>query len=100
MSEEAVTGSAKSTGEVRITHAVGLHARPSVKLTKLAKSFGARIRLRGDNGDWVDAKSIVKVMALKVPEGESLQFEAEGGDAEAAVAALVSLVERDFDEPD
>jgi phosphocarrier protein len=102
MSEEAldVTGPDAAAGQARITHAVGLHARPSVKLTKLAKSFGAQIRLKGGGQDgWVDAKSIVKVMALKVPEGETLHFEATGGDAEAAVAALVSLVKRDFDEP-
>ena len=89
----------QAAGSVRITHAVGLHARPSVKLTKLAKSFAASIRLRGgEAGDWVNAKSIVKVMALKVPEGETLFFEAEGEDGAAAVAALVALVERDFDE--
>jgi phosphocarrier protein len=56
---------------VRITHDVGLHARPSVKLTKLAKSFAADIRLRteSDAAGWIDAKSIVKVMALKIGIG-------------------------------
>ena len=94
-----ISGPAPAEASVRITHAVGLHARPSVKLTKLAKSFESEIRLRGgDAGDWVNAKSIVKVMALKVPEGETLFFEADGSDGAAAVAALVALVERDFDE--
>ena len=93
---EAMNGAAAS---VRITHGVGLHARPSVKLTKLAKGFESEIRLRGGKaGTWVNAKSIVKVMALKVPEGETLFFEADGADAAAAVAALVGLVERDFDD--
>ncbi len=55
------------TTSVTITHPIGLHARPAVKLTKLAKSFAAEIRLRGlPDGEWVDAKSIVKVMALKL----------------------------------
>lgn len=100
---EGTAGSESSAeASVVIRHAVGLHARPSVKLTKLAKTFTASIRLRGEpdkkGGDWVDAKSIVKVMALKVPEGATLVLQAEGADAEDAVAALVALVERDFDE--
>lgn len=85
--------------EVTITHAVGLHARPSVKFTRLAKSFAARIELATtQDGPWVDAKSIVKVMAAKAPKGTRLQLRAEGDDADAAIAALVGLVERDFDE--
>ena len=85
--------------EVTITHAVGLHARPSVKFTKLAKSFPCDIHLATkSDGPWLDAKSIVKVMAAKAPMGTRLLLRAEGNDAEAALAALVSLVERDFDE--
>lgn len=84
---------------VLITHDVGLHARPSVKLTKLAKGFGARIDLAlAAEGPWVDAKSIVKVMATKAPKGSTLYLRAEGDDAEDALVALVGLVERDFDE--
>ena len=56
--------------EVTITHPTGLHARPAVKLTKLAKTFPAAIRLRrAPDGDWVDAKSVVKVMGLKFRTG-------------------------------
>lgn len=85
--------------QVLITHDVGLHARPSVKLTKLAKGFGARIVLAlAEEGPWVDAKSIVKVMATKAPKGSTLYLRAEGDDAEDAIEALVGLVERDFDE--
>jgi phosphocarrier protein len=88
-----------ANGEVLLTHAAGLHARPSVKLTKLAKTFRAKVELgAGPNGPWIDAKSIVKVMAAKVPQGSRLHLRAAGADADAAVAALVGLVERDFDE--
>jgi len=84
---------------VLINHEVGLHARPSVKLTKVAKAFAARIELAiGVGGAWVDAKSIVKVMATKAPKGAVLFLRAEGQDAQDAVAALIALVERDFDE--
>jgi phosphocarrier protein len=87
----------KIADAVTITHEVGLHARPSVKLTKLAKAFEATITVAAHpDGPWVDAKSIVKVMAMKAPQGNELFFEAVGGDANDAVLALVQLVERDF----
>ena len=82
---------------VLMRHEVGLHARPSVKLTKLAKNFGARIDLGlSAEGPWIDAKSIVKVMAAKAPKNTVLYFRAEGDDAAAALTALITLVERDF----
>ena len=80
-------------------HPTGLHARPAVKLTKLAKSFDAAIRLRAQGQEaWIDAKSIVKVMAAKAPKGTTLHLRAEGDGAEEAIGALVGLIERNFDE--
>lgn len=85
--------------QVTITHEVGLHARPSVKLTKLAKTFPAQVELAlSADGPWIDAKSIVKVMAAKAPKGTVLHLRASGENAEGALSALVALVERDFDE--
>ncbi|MBS0558974.1 MAG: HPr family phosphocarrier protein [Proteobacteria bacterium] len=99
MSATQKTPAPHAAGTALLTHAVGLHARPSVKLTKLAKQFAARIDLGlSDAGPWIDAKSIVKVMAAKAPQGSTLHFRAEGADAAEAVTALVGLVERDFDE--
>lgn len=85
---------------VLIKHKTGLHARPAVKFTKLAKTFvEVAIRIRaGDDLPWTDAKSIVKVMALKLRSGTMLQMEAEGKDAKTAIDQLVALIERDFDE--
>ena len=89
----------EASGMVLLTHAVGLHARPSVKLTKLAKTFGSAVMVgTGPEGPWIDAKSIVKVMGAKVPQGSHLHIRAEGPDARDAVAALIELVQRDFDE--
>lgn len=83
---------------VVIEHEVGLHARPSVKLTQLAKSFRSRIEIStAAEGPWIDAKSIVKVMGSKTPKGALLHVRAEGEDAENAVQAIVALVERDFE---
>jgi phosphotransferase system enzyme I (PtsI) len=89
----------RASASVLIRDAVGLHARPSVKLTKLAKGFAAQIDLGlSPEGPWIDAKSIVKVMATKVPTGSTIYFRAEGADAEAAVKALSILVEEGFEE--
>lgn len=91
--------SANAEATVEITHEVGLHARPSVKFTKLAKTFPAKIEMAlAADGPWFDAKSIVKVMAAKAPKGTVLHLRASGEGATSALDALVALVERDFDE--
>jgi phosphocarrier protein HPr len=91
--------SASAEATVLITHDVGLHARPSVKFTKLAKTFAADVEMAlAANGPWFDAKSIVKVMAAKAPKGTMLYLRARGDSASEAVGALVELVRRDFDE--
>jgi phosphocarrier protein len=86
-------------GNVILIHEAGLHARPSVKLTKLAKSFASTISLATTaDGPWIDAKSVAKVMAMKAPRNSQLHFRAAGDDAAKAIAALIDLVDRDFDE--
>ena len=87
------------TGKVRLVHAAGMHARPAVKLTKLAKRFQAQILIRAsETADWINAKSVAKVMALRAPRDAIVEIKAHGEDAEAAVAALVDLVATDFPE--
>ena len=88
---------AMHTGYALLINDVGLHARPSVKLTQLAKRFGAHIEFgRTASGPWVDAKSPVKVMRFKAVKGETLHFRASGSDAVEALAAILSLVARGF----
>lgn len=88
-----------ATATALLTHAAGLHARPSLKLTMLAKTFPAKIELAlKSDGTWIDAKSIVKVMATKAPSGTTLHFRASGEGARAALDAIVALIDRDFDE--
>ncbi|EHK54245.1 phosphocarrier, HPr family protein [Mesorhizobium alhagi CCNWXJ12-2] len=99
MNEQEAIMSAKAAAQVEIKHEVGLHARPSVKFTKLAKTFAADVEVAlTPEGPWFDAKSIVKVMAAKAPKGTVLHLRASGEGADSAVKALVALVERDFDE--
>jgi phosphocarrier protein len=89
----------RAVGEAVVRDPTGLHARPAVKLTKLAKQFEAAVRVRvGTGAEWVNAKSPNRVMKLKARHGETVWFEAEGPDAVDAVDALVALVRRNFDE--
>ena len=91
--------SGRASAEVVITHKVGLHARPSVKFTKLAKTYPCAVEIAtSPEGPWIDAKSIVKVMGARAPEGATLYLRAYGDNSSEAVAALRELVERDFDE--
>lgn len=101
MSDVAGNSENKITGSAFLTNAVGLHARPSVKLTQLAKSFSSTITIATDAaGPWIDAKSPVKIMRVKAPKGTTLHIQADGADAQKAVAALVDLITRRFDEED
>ena len=89
------------TGSVRLVHTAGMHARPAVKLTKLAKKFQAQISIRASaTAEWINAKSVSKIMALRAARDSVIEFKASGEDAEAAVAALVKLVAADFPETD
>lgn len=89
------------TGKIQLTNTIGLHARPSVKLTQLAKSFQSAILMALDEaGPWIDAKSPVKVMRARAPKGAFLHFSVEGPDAEAALAAILALVAGKFGEED
>lgn len=81
-----------------ITNPTGLHARPAVKLAQLASGFSANVQLRLENGDWVKAKSVAKVMKLKATENTMLYLRADGDDADTALTALLEFVNRDFDE--
>ncbi|WP_282605204.1 HPr family phosphocarrier protein [Pelagibius sp. Alg239-R121] len=87
-----------ANGQATIQDPTGLHARPAVKLTKLAKAYDSTVEIRaGKDGKWVNAKSPNAVMKLKAGSGEILFVRAEGVHADEAVRALVSLIERDFD---
>jgi phosphocarrier protein HPr len=89
----------KARSNALLTNAVGLHARPSVKLIRLAKSFVSEVELAlAPEGPWTDAKSPVQVMRVKAGKGSMLHVRAQGADAHEAVAAVIELVERKFDE--
>ena len=82
---------------ISISNKLGLHARASAKLTKLASSFRSEIHL-SRNGRSVNAKSIMGVMMLAAGLGSEIEIDTEGSDADAAMAALRALVASKFGE--
>jgi phosphocarrier protein HPr len=93
----AVPQESRTMSSVLLVHDGGLHARPSIRVTQLAKRFAANVWIGlAEGGPWIDAKSIARVMAMKTPNNATLYFAADGEDAVDAVSALVQLVERDF----
>jgi phosphocarrier protein len=76
---------------------LGLHARASAKLTKLASSFASEVHLtRG--GRRVNAKSIMGVMMLAAGQGTEIELEVEGSDEAKAAEAITVLVNDKFGE--
>ena len=84
----------------------GLHARAAAKVVKTAASFDARIEIirLPRAGEEVDpaakagATSILSLLMLAAERGVDIELIGEGAQAEEAVAAIVALVERKFDE--
>jgi phosphocarrier protein HPr len=82
---------------IRINNRLGLHARASAKLTKLAGSFRSEIHM-SRAGRRVNAKSIMGVMMLAAGMGSEIEVEVEGDDEVAALAALTALIDDRFGE--
>ena len=82
---------------VTIVNRRGLHARAAAKFVKVAEQFAADVEVVKDDMV-VCGISIMGLMVLAAALGTQLEIRARGREAEAAVAALVALVERGFDE--
>ncbi len=86
---------ASATAE--IVNKLGLHARASAKLTQVASGFKSEVWLTR-NERRVNAKSIMGVMMLAAGKGATVLVEAEGADAEQALAAILKLISDKFGE--
>jgi phosphocarrier protein len=82
---------------ITISNKLGLHARASAKLTKLASSFRSEVFM-SRNGRRVNAKSIMGVMMLAAGLGAQVEIEVDGEDEQAAMDALVALIDDKFGE--
>lgn len=84
--------------EVIIKNRAGLHTRPAATLVKMAAKFKSDFVISKD-GFEINGKSIIGVMTLAAEQGSTLILRFTGDDEEKALAAVVDLFERGFDEP-
>lgn len=82
---------------VTISNKLGLHARASAKLTKLAGGFQSEVFMTR-NGRRVNAKSIMGVMMLAAGMGSEVEIETAGPDEQTAIDALAALINDKFGE--
>ena len=82
---------------ITISNKLGLHARASAKLTKLAGSFRSDVFM-ARNDRRVNAKSIMGVMMLAAGLGSVVEIEVSGADEQAAMDAVLALIDDKFGE--
>lgn len=82
---------------VTVPNRLGLHARAAARFVHLAQRYRARVTV-GRDGRSMDGKSILGVLLLAASQGVELELSAEGDDADAALDALVALVQSGFGE--
>jgi phosphocarrier protein len=80
-----------------ITNQLGLHARASGALVRLAGTFKSEITVAKD-GTRVNAKSIMGLLLLAAANGSRIEVSAEGDDEQEAVTAIENLLRRKFHE--
>jgi phosphocarrier protein HPr len=93
---------ADATGAIQrcaatIVNRRGLHARAAARFVKVAEQFDAEIMVAKDDMR-VSGTSIMGLMMLAAAQGSTLEIQARGAQAEAALAALGALVDQGFDE--
>ncbi len=83
--------------EIVIPNKLGLHARAAAKLVNVAGAHAAEVTLSKD-GQEVNGKSIMGVMMLAASKGTAIGIRTQGADEQAAMEALVELIENRFGE--
>ena len=81
----------------RITNKRGLHARASAKIVEAAARFQSEVTIIKD-GTRVNARSIMGLMMLAASLGSDIGVEADGPDQDAAMTAMLALIEAKFGE--
>lgn len=77
----------------------GLHARAATKIVQLAGRYECEISLVGPDGQSANAKSVMGMLLLCGSMGTSIEVQATGADADAAVRAIGELIASRFGEP-
>ena len=85
--------------EVIVGSRVGLHARPAALFVKAVAEQQVKITIRKGDGAPVDARSILRVLALGAKNGDTVVLEADGDGAADALEAVARVVAEDHDDP-
>ncbi len=83
--------------EVEIRNRLGLHARAAARFVHAASRFQSRVQV-GRGGRMMDGKSILGILLLSAAQGTRIVVSADGTDEQAALDALVALVDSGFGE--
>lgn len=83
---------------LEIVNRLGLHARAAAKLVHLTSSFDSRILLLTEEGEEIDAKSILGVLLLAAGQGMRLTLRCEGADETEALEAVAAMFADRFGE--
>lgn len=81
--------------QYKITSPIGLHARPAANITKAAEKYVSKITI-GRDGDKLNGKSLMGMIALKAYEGAVLDVWIEGPDEEEARIGLLEAFDREL----
>ena len=93
-----MTESQTATKRVKIQNLKGLHARATATFVKLAETFQSEIMVSKAGGTPMSGKSVMGLLMLAAPLGDTLKITATGPDAQKAVDALADLVRHKFGE--
>lgn len=82
---------------VVVASSIGLHARPASLFAQAASRCGVTVFITSPDGRSVNAAGILGVLSLGIDHGQRVRLSAEGDGAQAALDALVALLETDLD---
>ncbi len=83
--------------QVEIINKLGLHARAATKFANTANKFDSQIHVVFGEKN-IDGKSIMSLMLLAAAKGSNITLKTDGPDADAAMAALLDLINDKFGE--
>jgi phosphotransferase system HPr (HPr) family protein len=90
-------GSSKASAEYVVGNQLGLHVRAAAMVVRTMSPFSSKVTIRAGDSE-ADARSVLDLLTLSASKGMKIVVEAEGDDADAAVATLGDLIARNFSE--
>ena len=88
--------------DIVVSNKLGLHARPAMQFVDVANQFKSDIKVLkfGEEPGEADGKSVMQMIILAATEGTPMRIEADGEDADQAVAKLAELFQSKFGDED